>query len=182
MIYVSTPFTSLRRNLDHPLASGLRIACGLLLVFAVTAAPGQAESLASARSAYAHGDYVRSVTTLTPLALRGNAQAQAMLGFLYENGFGTPQAYEVAADLYCQAAMAGNPFGQAMLGLMYDKGHGVPQDVVLAYKWMDLAAGRAGRGQREYYLRLRNAIASKMSPGQIAQGQQLALSWVAGQR
>ncbi len=67
-----------------------------------------------------------------------------------------------------------------MLGLMYDKGHGVPLDVVVAYKWMNLAAGRASRRQRDYYLRLRNAIASKMSPNQIAEGQLLALSWAPG--
>ena len=43
---------------------------------------------------------------LTPLALRGNAEAQAFLGFIYENGFGAPQAYDAAADLYTQAAIA----------------------------------------------------------------------------
>ncbi|WP_342734467.1 hypothetical protein [Bradyrhizobium sp. B117] len=57
-----------------------------------------------------------------------------MLGFMYENGFGAPKAYDAAVGLYIQAANAGIPFAQAMLGLMYDKGRGVPQDVVLAYK------------------------------------------------
>jgi hypothetical protein len=76
---------------------------------------------------------------LTPLALRGNARAQAFLGFMYESGYGAPQAYEAAVDLYIEAAMRGNPFGQCMLGLMYDKGHGVGRDVVLAYKWLNLA-------------------------------------------
>ena len=123
---------------------------------------------------------MRAVVVLTPLALRGNVEAQAMLGYLYENGYGAPQAYDAAADLYTQAAIAGNPFAQAMLGLMYDKGHGVPLDVVLAYKWMNLAAGHASRRQRDYYLRLRNAIASKMSPNQIAEGQILAMNWAPG--
>ncbi|UFZ07147.1 sel1 repeat family protein [Bradyrhizobium ontarionense] len=143
--------------------------------------PAGANSISTARSAYARGDFVRAVRVLTPLALHGNPQAQAMLGFMYENGFGAPQAYDAASDLYCRAAAAGNPFGQAMLGLMYDKGHGVPQDVVLAYKWLNLAAGHAGPAQRSYYLRLRNAVASKMSSDQIAQGQALALSWALGQ-
>lgn len=155
------------------------VATGLLL--GALASPVQADSISSARSAYARGDFVRAVRVLTPPALRGDPRAQAMLGFMYENGFGTPQAYEVASDLYCQAAAAGNPFGQAMLGLMYDKGHGVPQDVVLAYKWLNLAAGHARPTQRSYFLRLRNAVASKMSTSQIAQGQALALSWVPGQ-
>jgi hypothetical protein len=142
--------------------------------------PAQADALARATAAYARGDYVGAVNTLTPLALRGNANAQAFLGFMYENGFGAPQAYDAAADFYIQAAIRGNPFGQGMLGLMYDKGHGVPQDFVLAYKWLNLAAAHAPKRQREYFLRLRNAVASKMSPDQIAVGQRLALLWAPG--
>ncbi|MGY4432185.1 hypothetical protein ACVWWO_004662 [Bradyrhizobium sp. F1.13.1] len=139
-----------------------------------------ANPLARANVAYASGDYVRAVTLLTPLAFRGSAEAQALLGLMFENGFGAPQVYDTAADLYCQAAVRGNPFGQAMLGLMYDKGHGVPQDFILAYKWLNLAAARAPKHQRDYFLRLRNAVASKMSPPQIAQGQRLAVLWTVG--
>ena len=112
---------------------------------------------------------------LTPLALHGNVRAQALLGFMYENGFGAPQAYEAAADLYGHAAVRWNPFAQAMLGLLYDKGHGVPQDFVLAYKWLNLAAARAPKRERDYYARLRNAVASKMSADQIVVGQRLGI-------
>ncbi|WP_370142707.1 tetratricopeptide repeat protein [Bradyrhizobium yuanmingense] len=121
---------------------------------------------------------IRKQSASSPhLLYAGNAQAQAMLGFMYENGFGAPKAYDAAVGLYIQAANAGSPFAQAMLGLMYDKGHGVPQDVVLAYKWMDIAAAQARSAQRDYFLRLRNAIASKMSTNQIAQGQACARAW-----
>lgn len=147
----------------------------------VAAGPAQADGVSRATSAYARGDYLAAVRILTPLALRGNPRAQSFLGFMYENGYGAPQAYTAAADLYLQAAACGNPFGQAMLGLMYDKGHGVPQDFVLAYKWLNLAAARASKRERDYFLRLRNAVAFKMSPAQIAQGQQLALLWAPGQ-
>jgi TPR repeat protein len=58
----------------------------------------------------------------------------AFLGFMYENGYGAPQAFDAAVDLHIDAATRGNPFGQGMQGLMYDKGHGVRRDVVLAYK------------------------------------------------
>jgi TPR repeat protein len=143
--------------------------------------PASAGAIATATSAYERGDYVRAVNTLTPLALHGNARAQALLGFMYENGFGAPQAYEAAADFYVQAAIRGNPFAQAMLGLLYDKGHGVPQNYVLAYKWLNLAAARASKRERDYYARLRNAVASKMSPDQIVVGQRLALLWAPGQ-
>ena len=162
----------------------LRVVAASLVLFTFCSAqmrPAHASAMARATAAYARGDYIAVVNVLTTLALRGDANAQAFLGFMYENGFGAPQAYDAAADLYVQAAIRGNPFGQAMLGLMYDKGHGVPQDFILAYKWLDLGAAHAPKRQREYYLRLRNAVAIKMSPAQIAVGQRLALLWAPGQ-
>jgi len=161
-------------------APALRVLAASLVLLSCWCADAHANPLTLASAAYARGDYVSAVNTLTPLALRGNPNAQAFLGFMYENGFGAPQAYVAAADLYVQAATSGNPFGQAMLGLMYDKGHGVPQDFILAYKWLNLAAARAPKRDRDYFLRLRNAVASKMSVAQIAEGQRLALLWAPG--
>jgi len=170
---VGAPIT--RAGLRTLAASLVLIACGFGPMHAA-----RADALKIANAAYARGDYVRAVNVLTPLALRGNADAQAFLGFMYENGFGAPQAYDAAVDLYIQAAISGNPFAQCMLGLMYDKGHGVPQDFILAYKWLNLAAARAAKREREYFLRLRNAVASKMSADQIVVGQRLALLWAPG--
>jgi TPR repeat protein len=99
---------------------------------------------------------------------------------MYENGFGVPQSYDAAADLYLRAAVQGDPGAQSRLGLLYDKGHGVPQNVILSYKWLNLAAAHATKRERDYYLRLRNAVASKMSSDQIVEGQRLALYWGPG--
>jgi uncharacterized protein len=175
MISPSTP--CIERGAGHRATVA---AFALMACLGLSSPAARADALASANAAYARGDYIDAVKFLTPLALRGNARAQAFLGFMYENGYGAPQAYTAAADLYVQAAISGNPFGQAMLGLMYDKGHGVPQDFVLAYKWLNLAAARAPRHDRDYFLRLRNAVASKMSRAQIAEGQYLALLWAPG--
>jgi TPR repeat protein len=141
--------------------------------------PAHADNLARATAALAHRDYARAISQLSPAARRGNARAEALLGFMYENGFGVPQSFAAAADWYARAAAQGDPFGQNMLGLLYDKGHGVPQDDVLAYKWINLAAAHAGGRERDYYQRLRDAVASKMSSGQIVEGQRLALGWAA---
>jgi TPR repeat protein len=140
--------------------------------------PASADPMASATAAYDRRDYARAATLLTPLALHGNAKAQAMLGFMYQHGFGEPQVYVAAVDLYRRAANSGDAFAQCMLGLMYDKGYGVDEDFVLAYKWLNLAVALASPRQRDYYLRLRDAVASKMSTAQIAEGQRLALLWV----
>jgi uncharacterized protein len=110
----------------------------------------------------------------------GNARALGRLGFRYENGFGVPQNYIAAADLYRRAAEQGDAFAQCRLGLSYDKGHGVPVDYVLAYKWLDLATARAPRRERDFYQKLRDAVASKMSLAQVTEGQRLALTWTAG--
>ncbi len=108
-----------------------------------------------------------------------SANADAMLGFKYEHGLGVPQSFAVAVDLYMRAAERGDPTGQYLLGLMYDKGHGVWQDEVLAHKWLNLAAAHEPAPRnREYYLKLRNAVASKMTPAQIYAAQSLAVQWV----
>ncbi|MDB5606046.1 MAG: sel1 repeat family protein [Bradyrhizobium sp.] len=150
----------------------------LVLLFGAGATQmAYADALARGNAAYSRGDYVRAVRELSPLAQRGNPRALVLLGFMYEHGFGAPQAYDAAADLYTRAAVQGNPFAQSMLGLMYDKGHGVPQNVVLAYKWLVLAAAHASPRERDAYLRFRDAVSSKMSSDQIVEGQRLALNW-----
>ncbi|HEY2526629.1 MAG TPA: tetratricopeptide repeat protein [Xanthobacteraceae bacterium] len=150
-----------------------------LLSFAATGTipAAHADALARGTAAYYRGDYNRAARELEPLARRGNARALALLGFLYEHGFGEPQADPAAARLYAEGAERGDTFAQAMLGLMYDKGHGVQQDFVLAYKWLNLAAAHANGRQRDVFLRLRDAVASKMSPNEIVEGQRLALYW-----
>jgi hypothetical protein len=137
-----------------------------------------ADALTRGNAAYSRGDYIRAVHELSPLAQRGNARALGLLGFLYENGFGVPQAYDTAVDFYAQGAAQGDPFAQAMLGLMYDKGHGVPLDFTLAYKWLDLATARAHGLERDTYARFRDAIASKLSTDEVIEGQRLVRGWI----
>jgi TPR repeat protein len=144
----------------------------LVLLFGAAATP-----IAYADALTHGGHHARAARELSPLTQRGNASALARLGFMYEHGFGVPQAYTAAADLYLQAAVRGNASAQGMLGLMYDKGHGVPQNFVLAYKWLILAAAHASGRERDVYLRLRDAVSSKMSTDEIIEGQRLALNW-----
>jgi TPR repeat protein len=101
---------------------------------------------------------------------------------MYANGRGVPQSYDVAVDWYVRAAEQGDPVGQYLLGLMYDKGFGVTQDVIQAYKWLNLAAAHAPRSNREYILRLRDAVASKMTRAQLDVGQQLAVDFAPSPR
>ena len=159
------------------------LAISWFVVFSVGAAsmrPALADGTTRGMRAYHRGDYARAVRDLIPAATRGDPRAQGQLGFMYENGFGVPQNYVAAAELYYRGATQGDPFAQARLGLSYDKGHGVPPDLILSYKWLDLAAAAAPGGQGDYYRRLRNAVASKMTSAQISEGQRLALFWGPG--
>jgi hypothetical protein len=151
--------------------------CMTLISTVAVATPAKSDSFTQGKAAFSRGNYVQAAKLLASCAQRGNPRAQAMLGFLYENGLGAPQAYDVAVELYAGAAERGDPSGQYLLGLMYDKGHGVDRDDVLAYKWLNLAAASAPVRDRENYLKLRNAVASKMSLNQVVEGQWLALHW-----
>jgi hypothetical protein len=57
---------------------------------------------------------------------------------------------------------------------MYGKGHGVIRSDVLAYKWLNLATAHAKPRMREYYLRIRDVVAAKLTPAQVAKAQWLA--------
>src|SRR5436190_13932414 len=134
------------------------LSIAVLIAGMAAAWPAKGDTLSRGRAAFLHGNYILAARLLAPLAQRGNPQAQAMLGFLYENGLGAPQAYDVAVEYYVGAAESGDPSGQYLLGLMYDKGHGVDRDEVLAYKWLNLAAAAASVRDRERFLRIRNAV------------------------
>jgi TPR repeat protein len=123
------------------------------------------------------GDYVTAFRKLRPLAERGQAEAQALLALMYQQGSGVPQDAVMAAHWYLSAAEQGHVAAQCQLGLLYDKGHGVPQSAVIAYKWLNLAAAHAEPRAREYYVRIRDAVATKLDTEQLAQAQWLATSW-----
>ncbi|WP_426407614.1 tetratricopeptide repeat protein [Bradyrhizobium ganzhouense] len=139
--------------------------------------PARADALGAGSAAFSRNNYNTAARLLLPLAERGNARAQALIGFMYATGQGLPQAYEAAGYWYRLAAEQGDTTAQYLLGLAYDKGQGVPQDDVAAYKWLNLAAANAPKRTRENFAKLRNAVASKMSRGQIAAGQWHALRW-----
>jgi uncharacterized protein len=149
---------------------------GLCLLL-VGSEPARPDSLSEGVAAFRRGDFSTAARRLIPLAERGNAEAQALLGFMYQYGRGVPQNAVVAVHWYLCAAEQGQPNGQYQLGLMYDKGQGVPRSSVIAYKWLDLAAAHARPAERDYYLRIRDAVATKLNPAQMYEAQWLAYNW-----
>ena len=97
---------------------------------------------------------------------------------MYSEGRGVPQDYSEAARWYQMAAGRSNAEAQYNLGILYATGRGVPQDNVLAYMWFNLAAALlSGSERRRDAVRNRDIVARKMSPEEIARGQELAREW-----
>jgi uncharacterized protein len=128
--------------------------------------------------AFKRQDYVAASRTFIPLAERGDPVAQTYLGFMFETGRGVPQNYTEAAMWYRRAAEQGDSRAQYSLGLLYDRGQGVPRDIVEASKWLNLSAAAAPRPAREARTRIRDAVTTKMTRGEIAQARLRALEWI----
>ena len=108
----------------EPIAFGqgghMRKAVTALLAGAVVALtatnPAWPMSRLAGLDAYRRGDYAAAIRQLPSLAAHGNAEAQATLGFIYENGRGVPQNPAIAGTLYRCAAEQGNAAAQYLLG------------------------------------------------------------------
>ena len=151
------------------IAAGIMIWIGAVSLANATSLP--------AKRAAGHSD-AAAARRVIALAQRGDARAQATLGFMYANGRGVPQSYDVAVDWYLLSAEQGDPTGQYLLGLMYDKGFGVTPNIILAHMWLNLAAAHTPRWNLENVLRLREAVAGKMTRAQLDLAQQLAVNFV----
>jgi TPR repeat protein len=130
-----------------------------------------AGQLEDGTAAHDRGDYTTAVRLWRTLADQGVAQAQFLLGTMYENGKGVTQDYGEAMKLYRRAAdYPGYAAPLYALGSMYAKGRGVTQDYVHAYIWYNLAAtsGDYAGGM------LRDGLAKKMTPAQIEQAQEIS--------
>ena len=128
-------------------------------------------------SAFNRHDYVSASRIFIPLAERGDAAAQSYLGFMFETGRGVPQNYTEAAMWYRRAAEQGDSLAQYSLGLLYDKGFGVPRDIIEAGKWLNLSTAASPRPAREARARIRDAVTTKMTRGELAQARLRALEW-----
>lgn len=83
-----------------------------------------------------------------PLAQRGHAGAQYILGRMYMEGKGAPRDDQKAHMWFLKAAEQDNPEAQFYLGLMYTKGRGVDRNDIKAAHWLRFAAERGNvRGQ-----------------------------------
>lgn len=115
------------------------------------------------------------IEQLLDSAKGGDAYSQLLLGYKYYNGQDVTQDFKKALQWYQKAAEQGYADAQIYLGMMYHNGEGTSVDYTKAYVWFDLAATQGHNRAIE----LRNLIAEKMTPDQIAEAKERALEWKA---
>ncbi|UCH25867.1 MAG: sel1 repeat family protein [Trueperaceae bacterium] len=114
---------------------------------------GTAPSYEAGLEAFEQGDYASARSNWLPLANRGDARAQHMLGTLSEQGFAPAWSSTSAAEWYRRAARQGLLEAQHSLGLLYRKGAEIPRDDREALRWFRMAAEQ-GHAQAQYQLAL----------------------------
>lgn len=135
----------------------------------------RSQDFSAGLSAYNSADYDAAVDQWLPLAKRGDAKAQAAMGFLFHKGLGVAQSNAVAAVWYRRAAEQGEAHSQLFLGTLYYLGSGVPQDYVRAHMWCELAiSGGVLQG-----LDCRDAAEAGMTAEDISEARRLTVEWYA---
>ncbi len=105
--------------------------------------PAALENHASAaHQALLARDYARARALAEPLADKGDAAANHLLGYLYEKGLGVAADIGAALRHYGDAAIAGSADAQMALGTLAFEGDGVYPDYERAAGWFRLASAQ----------------------------------------
>lgn len=100
-------------------------------------------SFAISVSATAEEDIaVSTINRLTTLSNEGEADAQYILGAMYQAGRGVPQNHFKAFEQFQKAASQGDAASQSKVGLLYLTGIGVRQDYSKAFEYSMKAANQ----------------------------------------
>jgi len=84
--------------------------------------------------------YATALRSWLPLAEAGNPEAQANVGYMYEEGLGVSQQLDVAVGWYQKAAASGSMQANHNLGMIFAEGRGTPQSWVRALRYFEEAA------------------------------------------
>ncbi|NNE84348.1 MAG: hypothetical protein HKN28_10295, partial [Alphaproteobacteria bacterium] len=92
--------------------------------------------------AFLRQEYSTVLETLRPLADRGEASAQTLLGYMHRTGLGVERSDSEAVEWYNKAVEQDDANAQYLLGYMHQRGFGVPQYSAQALQWYRKAAGQ----------------------------------------
>lgn len=84
--------------------------------------------------------YATALRSWLPLAEAGDPEAQANVGYMYEEGLGVTQQFDVAVSWYEKAAASGSMQANHNLGMIFAEGRGTTQSWVRALRYFEVAA------------------------------------------
>ena len=96
--------------------------------------------LSSGIAAFEAKHFSKALQLLSPLADRGNVEAQYRLAIMHQNGLGCARNEAAAYDWMRKAADQGHALAQHGLGFMHLHGECAKKDEAEAAKWFRLAA------------------------------------------
>lgn len=112
-------------------------------------------------TAYYQKNYPLAFELWIPLAEKGDAISQVLIGSLFAFGQGVKRDDLEAVRWYGQAAFQGNAQGQFNLAIMYEHGWGVAKNLDLAIYWYGKAAVQGRQDARERLATLKLALVDK---------------------
>ncbi len=129
------------------------------------------DKVAEGKRLYDKKDYTAAYKCFQVAAEAGNAEAQNLMGFCYENGQGVAKDYTESVKWYRKAAEQGYAFGQSNLGICYNIGQGVAKDYTEAVKWFRKSAEQGNASAQ-------NNLGNSYEKGQgVAQDYAEAAQW-----
>ena len=97
-----------------------------LCVFILLCAACRPSDFELTMESYRAGEYDAAFKEFLALAGADHAEAQAMVGLMYEKGQGVEQDFAKAAEWHLKAAAEGIADAQIRIAQLYVKGQGVP--------------------------------------------------------
>ena len=98
------------------------------------------ERLNAGLAALKREHYATALRSWLPLAEAGDPEAQANVGYMYEEGLGVSQQLDVAVGWYEKAAASGSMQANHNLGMIFAEGRGAAQSWVRALRYFEEAA------------------------------------------
>ena len=138
---------------------------------AAASADNAPATLADARAALAVHDLARAASIFTALADRGDAEAQAHIGYMTDQGEGVVADKAKAVQWYRKAALQGNRDAQYNLAVALAFGDGVARNDAEALQWYRRAAEQ-GSAVAQYSLGVSYALGDG-----AAQSDREAIKW-----
>ena len=97
--------------------------------------------------AYNRGDFAAALSKGRNAASSGNADAQFLVGLMFDNGQGVVQDYREATYWYKLSASQGHSKAQHNIARLFYLGRANQKSYTLAYYWFTIAAANGGTNE-----------------------------------